>query len=63
MCGWLKFTYEVYKCTAPKLIALNRTMQSPTIACIAKVPFEISAVLSYYTAHRGNLVLVFRDNI
>jgi len=46
----------------PNCIALNRTMQSQTKACIAK-SCETCSLLRYYIALSSNSALMFWDNL
>jgi len=52
---------EALNCTVPNWIALNQIMFSQTMACIAKLSYEISALLRYYTALYGISLQTFRD--
>ena len=58
MWGCRKFAYE-----ATNQILLIHAMQSQTKACIAKLSYEVSALLVYYAALSGNSLPTFWDNI
>jgi hypothetical protein len=59
----VKFKYEALNHTVLSRIALNWTMWSQTISCIAKLSSEISTLLRYYTVLSGNSLRTFRDNL
>jgi len=59
----VKYANEEPNHTTPIQIALNCILQSQTMACIAKSSCEISPVLRYYAALRGNSVPTLSDNL
>jgi len=59
----LKFAYEVLRQTIPIQIAMNLTMRNETKVCIAKLSYEIWALLKYYTAYSSNSLPMFWKNL
>ena len=59
----LKFTYEALSQTIPIQIALNWAMWSQTKVCIAKLSYEIWALLIYYTVYCSNSLPMFWKNL
>ena len=58
---FLKLALKFVKYEVPNQIALNRTTQSQTKACITKLSCEICTVLRYYAAQSGNSSPMFQD--